>query len=136
MLRKALPLHTARADMRARRLDRSRHAEEPYLEYRHPQIMGKPLRPRAMKAGGAELTFVPSIRMNAPNRLNDKPRAVGSLDLRDGLLCGVLSMPADALEPVMQMLIAGISPYVIMDGPKLRYRQCLLSHYRLEKNFD
>jgi hypothetical protein len=39
-------------------------------------------------------------------------------------------MPQNALETIMQMLIAGRSKYALMDGEGMRYRKALIRHYR------
>lgn len=41
-------------------------------------------------------------------------------------------MPADALAPVLQMLITGKFRYVVVNGDRPRYRQGLFRSYRFE----
>jgi hypothetical protein len=69
------------------------------------------------------------------------PHGVGSVSVEgkkaEGTkLVGYLSMPADALGPVLQMLIAGRFKYVLMDGEPLRYRKAFIGHYRLTAQHD
>jgi len=47
------------------------------------------------------------------------------------LLSGGFSMAADALEPVMQMLLADHVKYVVMHGESMRYRKALIRHCQL-----
>ena len=44
---------------------------------------------------------------------------------------GYLSMPTDALGPVMQMLLADRFKYVELDGKPMRYRKALIRLYDL-----
>ena len=113
-----------------------RYERGPYSDHRHLKIEGTLLRPRSVKAEIVELTFMPDIRDSEVGRTNDKPVAVGSLDLHDGRLIGLISMPTDALQPVMQMLIAGRSKYVALHGYRLRYRKSLVRSYRLETGYE
>jgi hypothetical protein len=109
---------------------------EPYSEYRHLKIEGMLLRPRNLKTESVELTFLPDVRKNEAERANNKPISVGPLDLYDERLVGLLSMPADALGLVMQMLMAGRSKYVVLEGYRLRYRKSLVRSYRLETGYE
>jgi hypothetical protein len=45
-------------------------------------------------------------------------------------------MAADALEPVMQMLLADHVKYVVMHGESMRYRKALIRHCQLVKQLD
>jgi hypothetical protein len=62
------------------------------------------------------------------------PRAVGSLHKHESSLIGRLEMPADALDPVLQMLQAGRLKYVALDGEALRYDKTLIRHYEMKQN--
>lgn len=117
-------------------LDESRHADEPYQEFRHLNVMGKLLRPQKVKADAVEVTLMPDARLKEESRKRDEPRAVGSLILSRGLLQALLSFPADALEPVLQTLIAGKLRYVTIDGSPLHYRQGLVKHFSLDSSYD
>ena len=52
------------------------------------------------------------------------------------MLHALLSMPADALEPVLRMFIAGKMRYVVMNGTPLYYREALVEHYRVESTYN
>ena len=104
----------------------------PYSDYRHLAVKGKLLRPSTIKADGAELTFLPSPDLNASERSRDEPKAVGSFQIHDRTFKPLLEMPADALAPVLQMLIAGKFRYVVMNGGKPHYRQGSIRSYRFE----
>jgi hypothetical protein len=45
-------------------------------------------------------------------------------------------MAADALDPVMQMLLADRVNYVVMHGESMRYRKALIRHYQLVSQLD
>lgn len=61
------------------------------------------------------------------------PTGVGPLSLNlnlDRPLQGLLSLPADALAPVLTMLAAGRLRYLLLDGEPLRRRRAAIRHYR------
>jgi len=117
-------------------LEAMRHAVDPYSEFRHLEISGRILVPRGVKASSAELTFIPSDRYKEENRQEAKPLAVGSLHVYNDILHGLLSMPTDGLDPVLQMLIARKMRYVFMNGEALRYRKALVRHYQITTKYD
>lgn len=41
-------------------------------------------------------------------------------------------MAADALGPVMQMLVAARFKFIVLDGETMRYRKARIRHYRFE----
>ena len=47
-------------------------------------------------------------------------------------LISLLTMPCDALMPVLQMLIAEKFRYIDLCGERLRYRSATIKSYRLE----
>jgi hypothetical protein len=107
-----------------------------YADYRHLQIRGRVLRPRKSKAETAELIFFPKPGLAELERQRDDPRpiSVGTMNMEGtkatGMrLTGYISMPADALGPVLQMLIAGRYKYVLLDGEPMRYRKAFIRHY-------
>jgi hypothetical protein len=89
------------------------------------------------KVETAELTFMPDVR-EADFEPGNKPppRGVGHLNVHNRTLSGGFSMAADALEPVMQMLLADRVKYVVMDGEPMRYRKALIRHYQLVSQLD
>lgn len=114
-------------------INRSKLFDDPYMDYRHLQLTGRLLRPKKIKADKADITILPNIYLNEDRRQQQKPTAVGSLNLDKGTLTGLLSMPQDALDAVVQMLVAGRVKYIIMTGDPLRYRQGKVQSYRLER---
>jgi hypothetical protein len=113
----------------------ARHVEGQYADYRHLLIRGTVLRPRKIKAESAELWFLPNIAPAEMTRRDDPPpRAVGSLNVQGSILTGYLSMPADALGPVMQMLLGDRFKYVLLDGEPMRYRKALIRHYEFTEH--
>ncbi|MCC8978308.1 hypothetical protein [Bradyrhizobium acaciae] len=45
-------------------------------------------------------------------------------------------MAADALGPVMQMLIGGRFKFIILDGESMNYRKARIRHYRFEPRME
>jgi hypothetical protein len=109
------------------------YRDEQFSDYRHLQIRGTLLRPRKIKVETVELFFLPDIgRAEMERRDLPPPRAVGSLYIRETALIGNLSMPTDALDPVMQMLLADRLKYVALDGEPMRWRKALIRHYEIK----
>ena len=117
-------------------LNATRYRQGPYLEFRHLHIWGTLLLPSKLKPDTVELTFMPDILLPAETSQEPPPRAVGSLELRGADLMGYLSMMSDALGPVMQMLIADRTKFVVMNGEPMRYRKALLHGYSLDSHFE
>ena len=110
-----------------------------YSDYRHLLVRGNVLLPNKLKAnaGPAELIFMPDVR-EADFEAADRPppRGVGHLNVSEGRLTGSMSMAADALAPVLQMLIAGRLKYVVLYGEPMRYRNALIRSYQLVSQLD
>lgn len=124
-------------------LNAAKWEDKRYSDYRHLQIRGTLLRPRKLNVEEVELTVLPTVKPEEFETTRDRPprRCVGALNVRGSKsepreLDGHLSMPADALVPVLQMLIAGRFKYVLMDGEPMRYRQALICHYTLTEVHD
>ena len=114
-----------------------------FSEYRHLLVHGNVLRPSRIKAETAELWFFPTIKPEDFLPLSDqtRPPSVGSLNIRgskvEGFrLLGYLSMPDNALEPVLQMLIADRFKFVLMQGEPLRWRKCLVRRFEFTAEHD
>jgi hypothetical protein len=117
--------------------------DQRFSDYRHLVVRGTVLRPRKIKAETAELWFLPSVTREdfEPKHNVPAPRGVGSLSIEGSKseplkLHGYLSMPEDALVPVLKMLIAGRFKFVLMDGQPMRYRHCFVRHYELTAQHD
>jgi len=110
-----------------------------FSDYRHLLIRGKLLLPSKikLKAEIAEMTFMPDVReADFEPRDRSPPRAVGHIDIHDGMFTGGFSMTADALGPVMQMLLAGRLKYAVLYGEPMRYRKALIRSYELKSQLD
>jgi|ERR1700733_3409231 hypothetical protein len=88
--------------------------EKRFSDYRHLLVRATVLRPRRISVPAAELCFVPDVLSEEfeLTRNQSPPPSVGSLSVQGAKsegqrLMGYLSMPKDALESVLQMLIAG-----------------------------
>ncbi|MBK3665079.1 hypothetical protein JJE66_28085 [Bradyrhizobium diazoefficiens] len=106
-----------------------------YGDYRHIVVRAEVLLPSKLKlkARTAELTFMPDVQLaNIEQKREHRPTGVGYIDVREARLTGGFSMSADALGPVMQMLVAGRFKYIVLDGERLRYRKARIRNYRFE----
>jgi hypothetical protein len=117
-------------------VDSMRHRDDPYSDYRHVALKGKLLHPTKIKAETAELTLLPDPRLDWEHRQKDEPQAVGSVQLYDGRFIALLSIPSDALPPLLQMLIGDRLHYAVMTGDKLRYRHGRIRSFRLQMSME
>lgn len=117
-------------------LDGRRHATGPYNEFRHLKISGRLLHPKGLKTDRNQITLLPSYDMLPEARKDRQPRCAGSLDVYDDRIAGLVSIPVDALPPILQMLISGRFRFVEMRGSRFRYRQALCNSFRLEMKLD
>jgi hypothetical protein len=106
--------------------------DDPYMEFRHLQITGRLLRPVGLKTEAVEVSLLPSNDMSEERRKNYKPIALGGLDVYQDVIRGSIGIPADALPPILQMLIAKEFKFVLLTGSKFRYRSARLTSLRLE----
>ncbi|MET4356917.1 hypothetical protein ABIC08_006882 [Bradyrhizobium sp. RT9b] len=109
---------------------------DPYSEYRHLMITGKLLHPTNPSIGSVELWLLPTEDLDEGKRKNEEPNSVGSLSVHDGRLNGLMSIPKNALTPILQMLIAGRFKFVDLGGTKLRYREALVRSFGLATHLD
>jgi len=117
-------------------INRTKHFPEPYLDFRHLRISCDLLRPSDFKTNSIELTLLPDVHLNLGASSAEKLPSVGSLYFHDGSLRGSLFVPADALNLLVQTLIAERLRYASLEGTRLRYRQGLVHSYRLEMSLD
>jgi hypothetical protein len=117
-------------------LNTERQPTDPYHEFRHLQIRGRLLHPKDAKTDRIEITLLPSCDMLPESRKERQPRCVGSLDIYDDRIAGLVSIPMDALSSILQMLIGGCFRFVSMRGPRFRYRQALCNSFRLDMKLD
>jgi hypothetical protein len=113
-----------------------RDMDGPYSDYRHLDLRGRLLRPTRIKADEVKLSLLPDHRLNEDQRKGHEPQSVGSLQLYRGQLDGIVSIPADALGQVLQMMIAGRWKYAVFDGDRLHYGQGRLRMFRLHATLE
>jgi hypothetical protein len=65
-----------------------------------------------------------------------EPTGVGSVSVSRERFEALLTMPYDALMPVLQMLIAEKLRFIDLHGERMRYRSATIKSYRLEMNMD
>jgi hypothetical protein len=70
--------------------------------------------------------------MTEEKRKGYEPIALGSLDALPGIIRGSIGIPADALPPILTMLIAKEFKFILMTGSKFRHRSARLTGLRLE----
>jgi hypothetical protein len=106
--------------------------DDPYMEFRHLQIIGKLLRPAGLKTDAVEVSLLPSNGMSEERRKDYKPIALGGLDVYRDMIRGSIGIPADALPPILHMLADGHLKFMLLTGSKFRYRSARLTGLRLE----
>jgi hypothetical protein len=117
-------------------VDQTRFRKGPYMDFRHLHLRGQLIVPSSIRAEMVELILMPE-RIDSDAR-NDapEPSSVGSVSLFRGRFEALLTIPDDALAPVLQMLIADRFRYIAMHGAQIRHRRALIRSYRLETNID
>jgi hypothetical protein len=113
-------------------LNTERRPTDPYHEFRHLQITGRLLRPAGLKTDSVEVSLLPTTDMGEEKRKAYEPIALGSLNAMPGIIRGSIGIPADALSPILQLLIAKELKFVLMTGSKFRHRSARLTGLRLE----
>jgi hypothetical protein len=107
-----------------------------YSDFRHLHIDGRLLYPTNFKTDRAHLTLLPKHDCHLIKREGDVPRCVASLNVHNGILEGLLTMPCDALGPVITALVAKRIRLVVINATKLRGRQALANYFSLEYSRD
>ena len=110
--------------------------DDPYHEFRHLKVLGKLLRPVGLKTDAVEVTLLPGNDMTEERRKEYKPIALGRLNVYPDVIKGSIGIPADALPPILQMLIAKEFKFIVLRGSKLRYRSARLTSLHLEMKLD
>lgn len=82
------------------------------------------------------VSLFPSLSLEEERRKDLKPIAVGAIEANPERLDANLSIPSDALAPILQMLIAGRLKFVVMRGSKFRYRSAPMHSYTLGTKLD
>ena len=110
------------------------YQDDRYLEFRHLHVIGKLIKPDSFELKPVELTLMPEIARNPPIPDNQPSVliGVGSLRSRDGEITGLISIPHDALTPILQVLTRGKLRFLTLNGTRMRYRKCLIRSLALE----
>jgi hypothetical protein len=108
----------------------------PYYDFRHLLLKARLLLPSSIASEHVELVFLPSSDLNQSEWGDEPASAVGSLRTEKNMLQGLISMPSDALGPLLQGLIASRIRYVTMNGSRFRYRKALIFSYCLHSEID
>jgi len=117
-----------------------KHFPEPYSDYRHLEVHGRLLRPKAAKAEMAGLTFLPRLDLDLaavaglPSSM--EPRAIGSVHVHAGAFQGLLSMPHDVLASLLTALAAGQLRYVTLGGEPLFRGQAMIHRFSVQSAYD
>lgn len=117
-------------------LNTVRDALDPYHEHRDVQMRGRLLRPTGLQTDRITISLFPSTNLLEERRKDLKPIAVGSIETYPDRLDGRLSIPADMLPSVLQVLAAGRLKYLVMRGSKFRYRSARLVSFSLGSKLD
>ncbi|MDB5563757.1 MAG: hypothetical protein JWP84_323 [Tardiphaga sp.] len=106
----------------------------PYDDFRHLVIEGAILRPKALAAAKARLTCFAEYRLvESERKSTDQPKAVGWISHRGKDYSANLHMPADVLNPVLQMMAAGKYRYVFMEAEKSYRGEAAIRLYRFSE---
>ncbi|TQF29762.1 hypothetical protein [Bradyrhizobium sp. UNPA324] len=116
-------------------LDKSRQRSEPYHEFRHLVIKGILLQP-TLRIDQVEVTLLPNRNLDEERRKHHEPISIGTLELRDDKMVGLIPMPMDALSPVLLMLICNRFKFLAMSGTEMYRRSTRLSGFRLEMTLE
>jgi hypothetical protein len=119
-------------------LNTSRYDDLAYSDYRHLHVRGTVLLPTKLrpKVEQVELTFLPNISPADLEKSGPHPVNVGYLHVHRKNLTGGISMARDALDLVLQMLIAGRFRYLVMYGEPMRYGKTHINSYHFNTALD
>lgn len=119
-------------------VDSAKHRDGPYMDFRHLHLRGKLLAPSKMasKAETVQAILIPRPIPTDKEYQASEPTSVGSVNLRQKRFDALLTIPDDAIAPVLQMLIAGKFRFIDLHGHRMRYGNAKIRGYRLEMNID
>ncbi|WP_315786547.1 MULTISPECIES: hypothetical protein [unclassified Bradyrhizobium] len=112
-------------------LNTVRNQIDPYHEHRHVEMKGRLLRPLGLQTDRVEVSLFLSMSLMEERRKEFKPIAVGAIESYLDRLDAGIGIPSDALEPILEVLIAGRPNFLVMRGSKLRERSARLHSYSL-----
>jgi hypothetical protein len=81
------------------------------------------LHTKGLRTDRIELTFLPSTSLDPEARKALRPTGVGSLDGYGDPITGLMSLPQDALPPILQMLTGERFKFVVMHGTRFSHRR-------------
>lgn len=113
-----------------------RFNDGPYMDFRHLHLHGKLIVPSRIKTETVEVILMPNSLQTNERYGIAEPSSVGSVSVSRGRFEALLTMPCDALVPVLQMLIAEKLRFIDLHGERMRYRSAPIKSYRLEMNMD
>lgn len=112
-------------------LGHGKFSRGPYEDIRYISIVGKLLRPTNLSPTTVEVLLFPYHHLvESEWKSTDKPKAVGWVTHRGKQYSANLHLPADALGPVLQMLIAGKYKYLFFEAEKSFRGEASIRHYR------
>lgn len=117
-------------------LNGERQPIDPFHEFRHLHVRGRLLHPKGLRTNRIELTFLPSKDLDSEPRKALRPLGVGSLDGYGDPITGLLSLPEDALPPILQMMIGERFRFIVMHGTPFSRRRASLHGFRMEMKLD
>jgi hypothetical protein len=86
--------------------------------------------------GQVEVALLPDHTLDAERRRNHDPISVGTLELYDNKMAGLIPIPMDALAPILAMLIGDRFKFLAMSGTELYRRSTRLTGSRLEMTME
>jgi hypothetical protein len=124
-----------------------RHEASPLKEFFHPKVTGRLLVPAMQDVSEAELVLIGNRELMQALQTPERdtwekwqPEAIGFIEVRDGKLSGVLSLPFDILCLLLPLLVTHHISVIELDGKKLKYRQSRIrsvsfaTHYNPEED--
>lgn len=94
------------------------------------------MRTVGQKTDKVELSLLPRADDNEDRRTDHKPLSVGSLEIYGDRIVGLISIPMDALAPILSMMVGDRFKFVAMGGTKFWHRKSQLHSLRLEMNIE
>lgn len=117
-------------------VNQMKHMEGTYADYRHLHLRGKLLTPSRIKADTVQAIMFPRTTDKEDRFRAEGPKSVGSVQFTRGQFTAMLTMPDDALAPVLEMLIAGKFRFLNMHGHRMRYGSGLVTSYALQMKIE
>ncbi len=116
---------------------------EPFDEHRRIVFKGKFLEPRRLKEQEVEINLLPNIHLNEAIRdkyLNryekDPPKSLGSFQKRKPDRDCYISFPEEAMNTVLQAVLADKIKFIIFYGEKTRYGYAPIFGFSLQEKVE